>query len=105
MICAVDNIHNVGVGEGTIRKKIAEEYFRSATPGQPLPPPPPPPKKKTKKTKSNTKKKMGIGSPVFLHFWHFLHHMYRPVKDMGKTEVRGKGGRDALAHYDYKSLD
>ena len=22
---------------------------------------------------------------------------------MGKTEVRGKGGRDALAHYDYKS--
>ena len=30
--------HNVGVGEGTIKKKIAEEYFRSATPGQPPPP-------------------------------------------------------------------
>ena len=64
MIRAVDNRHNVGVGEET-KKKIAEEYFRSATSGQPLPPP----KKKTKtKTKSNTKKKLGIGSPVFLHF-------------------------------------
>ena len=66
MIHAVDI---VGVGEGTIKKKKAEEYFRSANPGQPLPPPTP-----TKKTKSNTKKKLGIGSPVFLHFWHFLHH-------------------------------
>ena len=77
MIRAVDNQHNVGVGEGTIKKKIAEEYFRSATSGQPLPPPPP--KKKKQKTKqnkkSNTKKKLGIGSPVFLHFWHFLHHI------------------------------
>ena len=36
--------HNVGVGEGTIKKKIAEEYFRSATPFNP--PPPPPPQKK-----------------------------------------------------------
>ena len=26
--------HNLGVGEGTIKKKIAEECFRSATPGQ-----------------------------------------------------------------------
>ena len=24
---------------------------------------------------------------------------------MDKTEVRAKGGRNALAHYDYKSLD
>ena len=48
MIRAVNNRHNVGIGEGTIKKKIAEEYFRSATPGQPLPhpPAPPPPKKK-----------------------------------------------------------
>ena len=61
MIRAVDNRHNVGFGEGTIKKKIAEEYFRSATPGQPSTPPP-------KKKKSNTKKKLGIGSPVFLHF-------------------------------------
>ena len=68
MIRAVDNRHNVGFGEGTIKKKIAEEYFRSATPGQPSTSPPPPPKKKKKKKKSNTKKKLGIGSPVFLHF-------------------------------------
>ena len=27
------------------------------------------------------------------------------VKDMGMTEVRGKGGWDALAHKDCKSLD
>ena len=104
MIRAVNNRHNVGIGEGTIKKKIAEEYFRSATPGQPLPHPPPPPKKK-KKTKSNTKKKLGIGSPVFCIFDIFFITLYRPVKDMGKIEVRGKGGRDALAHYDYKSLD
>ena len=49
MIRAVDNQHNVGVGEGTIKKKIAEEYFRSATSGQP--PPPPPKKKKKNKNK------------------------------------------------------
>ena len=52
MIRAVNNRHNVGIGEGTIKKKIAEEYFRSATPGQPLPPPPPPKKKKKKKNKT-----------------------------------------------------
>ena len=66
--------HNVGVGEGTIKKKkIAEEYFRSATPGQPLPPPPPP-HTHTKKKSPTLRKKLGIGSPVFLHFGHFLHH-------------------------------
>ena len=50
MIRAVDNRHNVGVGEETIKKKIAEEYFRSATSGQPLPPPP-----KNKKQKNKNK--------------------------------------------------
>ena len=53
-----------------------------------------------KTTKSNTKKKLGIGSPVFSS-----SHYTGLFKDMGKTEVRGKGGRGALAHYDYKSLD
>ena len=63
--------HYVGVGEGTIKKKIAEEYFRSATPGQP---PPPHPHTHKKKQSPTLRKKLGIGSPVFLHFWHFLHH-------------------------------
>ena len=50
--------------------KLAAGFsFSKGTSGQPLPPKKK--KKKTKKktkTKSNTKKKLGIGSPVFLHF-------------------------------------
>ena len=45
--------------------------------------------------KSKTNKKLGIGSPVF---WIFFAHYTVLFKNMGKTEVRGKGGCDALAH-------
>ena len=73
--------HNVGVGGGA----IAEEYFESATPGQKTP----------ETTKSKTKKNLGIGSPVFCSFFAHYTGLF---KDMGKTEVRGKGGCDAFAH-------
>ena len=41
--------------------------------------------------KSKTKKTLGIGSPVFCIFFAHYTGLF---KDMGKTEVRGKGGCD-----------
>ena len=40
-----------------------------------------------------------------MYFAFFSSHYTGLIKDMDKTEERGEGGRHALAHYDYKSLD
>ena len=48
-----------------------------------------------KKTKSNIKKKIGRRFPSNLHFLSITKAF---LKDIGKTEVRGKGGWGALAH-------
>ena len=59
-----------------------------------------------KKNKSSTKKNLGVGSPVICIFFVYPLPNYPGLfKDMGKTEVRRKGGWGALAHNNYKSLD
>ena len=59
-----------------------------------------------KKSKSSTKKNVGTGSPVICIFFVTPYPITQALfKDMGKTEVRRKGGWGAMAHNDYKSLD
>ena len=56
--------------------------------------------------KSPTLKKFGHRFPCNLHFLrHPLPNYPGLFKDMGKKEVRRKGGWGALAHNDYMSLD
>ena len=55
-----------------------------------------------KKTKSNTKKNLGIGSPVICIFFVTPYPISQAyLKIWARQNIRGKGGWDALAHNDY----